>query len=222
MKTFYEGHDAIYKKRLASGARGWDISEDGYEVHQSTISDVLAKGRAPSTGKLLELGCGAGNIGLWFAGLGYSVSGVDIAPTAVELAQKRVAESGANASFCVGNVVDLESFADDTFDFVYDSHLLHCIIGDDRSQLFANVRRVLKTTGYFLVDTMCFSELTLKIKDFDFGSKCTICPDGTATRYIGKENDIIRELKDAGFNILSHHRDLDPMGHCLIVETNIS
>jgi len=218
MKTFYEGHNAVYKKRLAAGSRGWDVSEDGYEIHQSILSDVLANGRAPSSGKLLELGCGAGNIGLWFAGLGYSVSGVDIAPTAVELAQKRAVESGADASFYVGNVVDLVSFADDTFDFVYDSHLLHCIIGDDRGKLFANVRRVLKPSGYFLVDTMCFCDSTLlKFEGFDIDSKCTIF-DGTATRYIGEEKDIIRELKDAGFNILFHHRDLDPDENGLIVE----
>jgi SAM-dependent methyltransferase len=222
MKTCYEGHDAEYRKRLSAGSLGWDVSDDGYEIHQSKLSDILADGRAPSTGKLLELGCGAGNIGLWFAGLGYSVSGIDIAPTAVELAQKRAAESGADASFCIGNVVNLEPFADDTFDFVYDSHLLHCIIGADRAKLFANVGRVLKTGGYFLVDTMCFSELTLEFEHFDLDSKCTIYPDGTATRYIGKEDDIINELESAGFNILSHHRDLDPDGHVLVVEMTTS
>lgn len=218
MKTFYEGHDDEYKKRLAAGSPGWDTSADAYEIHQTKLSDILANGRAPSTGKLLELGCGAGNIGLWFAGQGYSVSGIDIAPTAVRLAQKRAVESGAEASFYIGNVVDLEPFADDTFDFVYDSHLLHCIIGNDRAKLFENVKRVLKTSGYFLVDTMCFSELTLKVKNFDLESKCTIFPDGIAARYYGEENDIVNELKAAGFEILSHHRDQEPDGHCLVVE----
>ncbi|HIG46099.1 MAG TPA: methyltransferase domain-containing protein [candidate division Zixibacteria bacterium] len=51
-------------------------------------------------------------------------------------------------------------------DFVCDSHLLHCIIGADRAGVFASVRRVLKPGGYFLVDTMCFSELTLKVEYF--------------------------------------------------------
>ncbi|MFQ6609416.1 MAG: class I SAM-dependent methyltransferase [Fidelibacterota bacterium] len=119
MKTFYEGHDAEYKKRFAAGSQGWDSSDNGYEIHQSILTKILAAGHAPKTGKLLELGCGAGNIGLWFAGLGYSVSGIDIAPTAVELAQKRAIESGADASFCVGNVLDLEPYEEDEFDFVF-------------------------------------------------------------------------------------------------------
>ena len=105
------------------------------------------------------------------------------------------------------------------FDFVYDTHLLHCIIGADRAGVFASVRRVLKPGGYFLVDTMCFSELTLKVEYFDLDTKYTIIPDGTATRYIGEEDDLVDELKTAGFTILSHHLEIYPEGSlCLIVE----
>lgn len=86
---------------------------------QSKLEKIISFGRAPKSGELLELGCGAGNIGLWFAGLEYSVSGIDISPTAVNLAQKRAKESSANATFCTGNVLDLKPFADETFDFVY-------------------------------------------------------------------------------------------------------
>jgi len=222
MKTHYIGHDDIYKKRLAAGARGWDVSEDGYEVHQAKINDVLQMGFAPKSGKLLELGCGAGNIGLWFAEQGYSVCGVDIAPTAVDLAQKRAEESRLDAKFYVGSVIDLAEYSDNTFDFVYDSHLLHCIIGPDREKLFNSVKRVLKPGAFFLVDTMCYCEQTNHFQGFDFESKCTIWPDGTYTRYIGEEEDILNELRNAGFKIVSNHRDeSDPEGHSIIVQMTV-
>jgi len=153
VKTDYARHDEVYKQRLAAGAAGWDPSPEGYEEHTSKIAAVLAEGRAPKSGRLLELGCGAGNIGLWFAERGYSVCGIDIAPTAVELAKKRAAEAQADASFEVGSVLDLSRYPDNSFDFVYDSHLLHCIIGADRKTLFAEIRRVLKAGGYFLCAT---------------------------------------------------------------------
>ena len=219
MKTNYAGHDEVYRKRLAAGARGWDVSENGYEIHKAKLQDVLAMGFAPKSGKLLELGCGAGNIGLWFAELGYSVCGIDIAPTAVELAQKRAQKSGLETKFSVGSVLDLEEFAADAFDFVYDSHLLHCIIGADRQKLFQSVQRVLKPGGFFLVDTMCYSALTHNLEGFDLDSKYTIWPDGTATRYIGEEEVILEELRAAGFNIKANHRDeTDPEGHSMIVQ----
>jgi len=222
MKTNYIGHDEVYKKRLAAGARGWDVSDDGYEIHQSKLQKVLNMGIAPSEGRLLELGCGAGNIGLWFAEQGYSVCGLDIAPTAVELAQSRAQESGLNAQFSVGSVCELNSYEDDSFDFVYDSHLLHCIIGKDRQKLFENVIRVLRPGGFFLVDTMCYSELTHDLEGFDLETKYTIWPDGTATRYIGEEEVILDELRNAGFKILSNHRDSeDPDGHSMIVQVTI-
>ena len=222
MKTNYIGHEAVYKKRLAAGARGWDVSADGYEIHKAKLQKVLDMGFAPKNGKLLELGCGAGNIGLWFAELGYFVCGIDIAPTAVELAQKRATESGLNAKFSVGSVLELAKYADDSFDFVYDSHLLHCIIGSDRQKLFQSVKRVLKPGAYFLVDTMCYSELTHNFEGFDLESKCTIWPDGTATRYIGEEADILEELSHFGFNIVANHRDVsDPEGHSMIVQMRL-
>lgn len=222
MKTNYVGHDKVYKKRLAEGARGWDVSDVGYEVHQAKLQKVLNMGFAPSSGKLLELGCGAGNIGLWFASFGYTVSGIDISETAVALAQQRAEDSGADAVFSVGSVLELSDYADAFFDFVYDSHLLHCIIGEDRQELFKNVIRVLKPGGYFLVDTMCYSELTHNLENFDLESKYTIWPDGTATRYIGVEEDLLEELKIAGFKILSNHRDTsDPEGHSMIVQMTI-
>lgn len=222
MKTNYEGHDKVYKQRLAAGARGWDVSDNGYEIHQSKLNKVLEIGIAPQSGKLLELGCGAGNIGLWFAELGYSVSGIDISPTAVALANKRAIDAKLDASFSVGSVLELLEYPDNSFDFVYDSHLLHCIIGKDRQKLFESVIRVLKPGGYFLVDTMCYSELTHSFEGFDLETKCTIWPDGTATRYIGEEADILEELRSAGFKILSNHRDCeDPDGHSMIVQMTL-
>jgi SAM-dependent methyltransferase len=219
MKTDYLGHDAEYKKRLAEGAIGWNPEADGYPIREADLEAVLAGGRMPDSGTLLELGCGCGNMGLWFAGLGYTVHGIDIAPTAVELAQKRARELDLDATFCVGSVVDLEPYADASFDWVYDSHLLHCIIGGDRAELFANVHRVLKPGGCFLVSTMCYSEQTHELPGFD-PKTGYVTHEGRVqsitTRYIGKEQDLLLEVEAAGFTVLAHSRVVGRAGHAQV------
>ena len=221
MKTNYAGHDAAYKQKLAAGARGWDTSKNGYELRQKKLTGILKNGHAPQSGKLLELGCGTGVIGRWFAELNYSVSGIDISTTAVQHANEQTIKKEANASFHVGDVITLDIFEDNSFDFIYDSHLLHCIIGDDRTQMFENIRRVLKPEGYFLVDTMCYSEKTLSFPHFDSKSNCSISPGGIATRYIGEEKAILEEFHKADFTVLNHFLEREPDGDCLIIEATI-
>lgn len=100
MKTDYIGHDEAYKKRKAEGRPGWATAEVAQE-NIATLEEVLQAEYVPKSGKLLELGCGAGNITLWLAEKGYDVCGVDIAPTAIAWAQGKAKEHNIKAHFRV-------------------------------------------------------------------------------------------------------------------------
>lgn len=89
MKIDYLGHDAVYRRLRTEGAAGWDRAESDYEAQQANILKALEAGHAPRGGRLLELGCGAGNVSVRMAALGYDVTGVDIAPAAVAWANDR-------------------------------------------------------------------------------------------------------------------------------------
>ena len=95
MKTNYFGHEGLYKKRFADGFDGWDFHEGGYETFQAAIGARLDGPHAPKSGRLLDLGCGAGNNSVWYAERGYQVAGIDIAPSANERANER---ASVNAS----------------------------------------------------------------------------------------------------------------------------
>jgi ubiquinone/menaquinone biosynthesis C-methylase UbiE len=216
IKTHYVGHDEVYQQRLADGAIGWDGTADDYVDRFRELDAILSDGRAPESGRLLELGCGAGNMGMWWANKGYTVRGIDIAPTAVALAQERAVASVLDVAFHCGNVVHLQPFEDDSFDIVYDSHLIHCIIGDDRPTLFNNVRRVLKPGGWFLVTTMVYSEKTHELQGFDPETGYTFLDlhgETLATRYIGKEQDLLEEVESYGFAILHSEVQLGQEKH---------
>jgi ubiquinone/menaquinone biosynthesis C-methylase UbiE len=200
MRTDYESHDLVYRRKHAAGDVGWGSEQDMAE-HFSYLGKALTQRDFPKAGKLLELGCGAGNVSLWFARKGYEVDGIDISPTAVQWAREKAVAEGLVAKFSVGNVLDLSAYPDGIFDVLIDGHCLHCIIGDDRSRCLASARRVLKPHGALCVHTMCGDPTCDSTRqDFDPQSRCLV-RHGIASRYLGLPEAIISEIGEAGFAI---------------------
>lgn len=197
----YFGHDVVYKRLRASGVVGWDKTTEAYEQRRKQALKILDTGNGPTTGRLLELGCGAGNMSIWLAKQGYEVSGVDISPTAIEWAHSKMRDEGVHANLMVGDVLNLQQFGDNTFDFVLDGHCFHCIIGADRQRFLAEAHRVLKPGGYFFVDTMCGPVSANAFEGYDKKSRCTIFYNKVASRYFGMPDKIKKEVESAGFKI---------------------
>ena len=98
--------------------------------------------------KLLEVGCGLG-IELGRLGeFGFDVTGVDLAPKAVELANANLKRKGVTGCAVVANAESLE-FKDATFDAVYSSGVLQHT--PDMDKAIAEVHRVLKPGGRILI-----------------------------------------------------------------------
>jgi ubiquinone/menaquinone biosynthesis C-methylase UbiE len=207
VKTNYFGHDRVYQaKRNSANAVGWDSDDASYEKFFGQVTAALPALANPPGVKLLELGCGAGNLTLRLAGLGCQVTGVDIAPSAIAWANERRAQEvlaiQSASTFKVDNVLQLNTCADASFDVVIDGHCLHCIIGGDRALCLAAVRRILRPGGKFLVVTMCGEVRVVQARAHQDGSQ-NIIVNGTAVRHIGTSESIIAELVQAGFEIES-------------------
>ncbi|NIP27439.1 MAG: methyltransferase domain-containing protein, partial [Phycisphaerae bacterium] len=67
---------------------------------------------------VLEVGCGVGIDLVRFARAGAKVTGVDLSPTAVQLAKQNFEQQNLTADLMVMNGEALQ-LANDTFDFVY-------------------------------------------------------------------------------------------------------
>jgi len=212
IRTNYEGHDDIYKNLRSQGTAGWDKTEEAYDEQKELIQRLTGEGHFPRSGTVLELGCGAGNLSIWFAGQGYQVSGTDISPTAIEWAREKAQGSGLSLDLRVGNVIDLRDYEDRTFDIVVDGHCFHCIIGQDRTAFLASAFRVLKAGGTLLINTMCgdMRDGSAKVH-FDPKSRCLIY-DGIATRYIGLPERILGEIRENGFTVQFSEVMPDPEG----------
>lgn len=198
---FYAGHNQVYETLRGTDAVGWDRSDAAYEQRFRDIAGVLPRLKLPSQPATLELGCGAGNLSVWLSRQGHRVTGIDIAPTAIDWARERAGHAQQAIRFIVGDLCTTMRELPAEFDFVFDSHLLHCIIGEDRLPLLCEIRRVLRPGGVFLVDTMCGPvHRPAEVLGFDPVTRICIVR-GIATRTIGDVPDLEAELRAAGFTL---------------------
>jgi SAM-dependent methyltransferase len=106
------------------------------DVNLPALLDLLP----PPGGLALDLGCGEGRVGRVLQKLGYAVTGVDAAPTMVQLA----ASYGPAPPAVVGDAAALP-FRDEIFDLVVAYMSLHDM--DAMPQAVAETARVLKPGG---------------------------------------------------------------------------
>jgi SAM-dependent methyltransferase len=100
------------------------------------------------TGFALDLGCGAGQNSVWLAKRGWAVTGIDIAPSAIALAE----QAARNAAVSVGfQVADLTEWSPPrTFDLVLSTYALPPK-GPGRSQALAMAAASVAPGGTILV-----------------------------------------------------------------------
>jgi 2-polyprenyl-3-methyl-5-hydroxy-6-metoxy-1,4-benzoquinol methylase len=113
-ESAYRGESA----QFGAGARPpWSIGEP-----QPELAALIEQGKFH--GEVLDVGCGEATISLYLAERGYTTVGIDLSPTAIELAWREARKRGlTNASF---DVADISSFTgyDGRFDTIVDSTLL--------------------------------------------------------------------------------------------------
>jgi SAM-dependent methyltransferase len=106
--------------------------------------------------KVIELGCGAGNYVIYLSTKGFDSTGIDISPTAIDIAKKSAEGRGVKCNFIAADVLGDMTEINELFDFAYDWHLLHHIYPENRDKYINNVYRLLKPGGQYL--SVCFSE----------------------------------------------------------------
>jgi ubiquinone/menaquinone biosynthesis C-methylase UbiE len=137
-----------FETRYREGTTPWDIGRP-----QPVVRRLLEEGHF--RGDILDAGCGTGENALLLASRGHSVFGLDFSPTAVERAREKGRDRALNATFWVGNALQLVSL-NRTFDTVLDSALFHAFNDSERTLYAENLRHVLKPGGRLCL--VCFSE----------------------------------------------------------------
>ena len=194
-----------YTMRKDNGKIGW-ADEDSYKAKEERINSFLARNPLPKKSRFLELGCGAGNITLLMAKKGFEAHGIDIVPEAIRWAQEKTALSNTTADFRIGNIVDLNCYSDNHFNFIFDGETLHCIINSDRKKCLASIFRVLKQEGYFLAGANLVNKTFTTSPDldgesyFDPRTRC-LYHNNVPYYYLSEEQELLSEIQEVGFQI---------------------
>ena len=126
----------------------WDIGEP-----QPAFAMLAGNGRL--RGRVLDVGCGTGEHVLMAADAGCEAVGIDIASSAVRLAQAKARERGITARFLVGDARNLASLGQQ-FDVVLDCGLFHVFDDEDRAPFVASLASAIRPGGEYFM--LCFSE----------------------------------------------------------------
>jgi SAM-dependent methyltransferase len=147
--------DAAY---TADAPPPWDIGRPQPAFARLADAGLL-------TGRVLDCGCGTGEHALLAASHGADATGIDLSPTAIELARAKAASRALEVRFEVGDALDLGGLdlggldpggSARAVDVIIDSGVYHVFSDEDRPRYVASLASVLRAGG--TVYLMCFSD----------------------------------------------------------------
>ncbi|WP_314621247.1 class I SAM-dependent methyltransferase [Streptomyces stackebrandtii] len=138
-----EGYDAHY-----AGTPLWDLGRP-----QRAMRELAEAGAF--RGRVLEIGCGTGEVALLAAALGLPTVGIDSAPTAIETARRKAREQGLDVRFQVGDALELGDLGE-KFDTVLDCALFHAFNETERVRYADSLATVMQADARLFV--LCISD----------------------------------------------------------------
>ncbi len=107
-------------------------------------------------GRAIDLGCGTGTNVITLAQRGWQVSGVDFAPRAIKIAQKKVKHAKVKANLYIGDVTKLRDIHG-KFDLALDMGCYHNL-EDKREDYLNRLDEILAPKGFWLLYAHLLSE----------------------------------------------------------------
>ncbi|MGP4048964.1 class I SAM-dependent methyltransferase [Streptomyces sp. 2A115] len=144
----YQNFDATtadYERAYQTGAlfEGVVLERMPWDIGRAQPVLVELEKAGLVSGDVLDIGSGLGDNAIHLATCGYRVTGLDIAPTAVEKARARAAEQDAAVTFAVGNATKLDGYRNQ-FDTVISSLVFHCFGLTQRREYADALARVMR------------------------------------------------------------------------------
>ncbi|WP_019913156.1 class I SAM-dependent methyltransferase [Paenibacillus sp. HW567] len=118
------------------------------------------------TGRVLELGCGAGRNAIYMAKHGCFVDAIDISQEAIHWGIERAKTANVDINFLCQNIFDLK-IESEIYDFIYDSGCFHHILPHRRVSFLNMVIKSLKPGGYFALTCFALGDMGADMTDWE-------------------------------------------------------
>jgi cyclopropane fatty-acyl-phospholipid synthase-like methyltransferase len=126
----------------------WDIGRP-----QPVIKNLVKRGKI--AGRVLDVGCGAGDTTIYLARKGYEVMGIDFVPRAIDITSRKAEKAGLNIPLLVHDALRLDEL-NEQFDTIIDAGLFHNLSDGNRKRYAESLASVLKRGGSYYM--LCFSD----------------------------------------------------------------
>ena len=168
------------------------------------LFDQLLRGHIANGMRVLDAGCGGGRNLVYLLGHGFDISATDMSAEAIGLTRSLAAKLhpmlGADR-FRV-EPVDRMSFADEAFDVVISSAVLHFARDDDEfDAMLGGTWRMLARGGMLFCRLASTIGLEARVMPAGGSARRYRLPDGT-TRYLVDEAQLVARTRDLGGKLL--------------------
>jgi len=109
-----------WNESYRDGNLPWDTGRPSGELERVFSQNAVRPCRA------LEIGCGTGTNCVWLVRQDFEVTGIDVAPLAVDQAKKRATAAGVKVHFLVADVLHLPEL-NGPFEFFFDRGCYHAV-----------------------------------------------------------------------------------------------
>ncbi|MFA5937225.1 MAG: class I SAM-dependent methyltransferase [Candidatus Paceibacterota bacterium] len=133
--------------------QNWDAQHLKYAkadwIDKPTIFAQYAIEFFPTTGRIIDVGCGQGQDSRFFAERGYDVVGIDFSERGINFAKEK--NKSFNIDFQVVDISEPLPFQDVSFDVVYSHLAVHYFDKQKTELVFQELSRILKKNGILAI-----------------------------------------------------------------------
>ena len=147
----------LYRQNLDFWYRAWNMVKVPYTqmLDLPYLKAIPENLKAHGAKKVLDLGCGSGWLSVYLARMGFSVTGIDVAPHAIVLARSWAAQEELSIVFNVADIADID-YEKATFDAVVANSIFEHFTLNLACAVVAKLRSLLIDGGLLIA---CFDRV---------------------------------------------------------------